>query len=272
VALFVSPGLIITPTETYPQTYPLVGWHNVVAFGNITADSSPSATPVTNLANPNTDQAWASASTAEQLVTISSLNDEIDYLAVARHNFGSAGIEISVETLSGEPAAVWEEVIAATLVADDSPLMLQWEAATVIGVRLRLVPGATAPSAAVLYVGKSLRMMRGVQPGFTPIRDGMDVTIRNGRSEAGEFLGAIITGEQLSTVADFRFLDADWYLAEMRDFVASANRGAPFFWAWNPLDYPDEVGFCWLSGVARPVKSQLSGEIDISLSMGGLAL
>lgn len=272
MALFVSSALIITPSEVYPQTYPLIGWQNLVRFSNISTASSPTATPVTNLANPNTDQVWASASTAEQLVTISSLDDEVDYLAVARHNFGSAGIEISVETLSGEPGAVWEEVIAATLVADDSPLMLQWEAATVIGVRLRLVPGATAPRAAVLYVGKSLRMMRGVQPGFTPIRDGMDVTIRNGRSEAGEFLGAIITGEQLSTVADFRFLDADWYLSDMRGFVAAANRGAPFFWAWNPLDYPDEVGFCWLSSIARPVKSQLTGEIDISLSMGGLAL
>lgn len=270
--ILISPALVITPVDTYPATYPVVGWDNQVAFSNITSDSADTSYPVTNLANPNTSQKWLSAGTAEQLVTVSSLEGLSDYVGIARHNFGTAGIEVSVEGITAEPGAVWEEVFPGVLPADDTPLLLRFASDYYIGLRLRLIPDATAPSAAVLYAGLALVLMRGLQPGFTPITAGQTVEMLNGRSERGEHLGAIITGQARDSTATIKTLDPDWYTENMKPFVDAANLGQPFFFAWNPSEHPDEIGFCWFESTVRPVYAQLTQEIDISLPMGGLAL
>lgn len=71
--IILAPSLIITPDGEFPNTYPVIGWHNQVLFNQIAADSSVAAYPASNLANPQTSSKWLSAITTEQLVTASSL-------------------------------------------------------------------------------------------------------------------------------------------------------------------------------------------------------
>lgn len=272
MAIILAPSLVITPVDEYPATYPLIGWHNQVAVGSITADFEEDAYPVTNLANPVTAKVWLSSSTAEQLINVSGLDGLTDYVALARHNFGSTGALVSVEAITAEPGAVFEEVFAGSLLADDAPVMILFTEDYYTDVRLRIVPDGTAPTAAVLHVGKSLRMMRGVQTGFVPLRDAAVPELVEGLSESGEFLGAIITSQSRTTVADFKALDRAWYIENVRPFVIAGNKGWPFFFAWNPEDYPDDVGYCWFAGTTRPNAAYLAGELDLSLSMSGLGL
>lgn len=271
MALVLSPGLIISPTISRPH-YPRIGWDSQVTASNVSADSETATGPATNLANPDTVTGWISGSTAEQLVTVTGLTGESDYLGVARHNFGSTGATISVEGLTAESSPSYVEVLAGALLADDAPVVLQFEKDFYTALRLRIVPDGTAPRAAVLYAGELLAMQKGLQPGHTPLSRGQDTELATGRSESGEHLGAIVVGQSLSSRADFRLLTAAWYKADMAPFISAANLGAPFFFAWDPENHPEDVAYCWLTAPARPVLNQFTHHHDISLQLGGLAL
>lgn len=270
--IFASPALVIAPSDVVPANFPRIGWTNKVTLANVSADHELSAYPATNLANPNTSLRWESDSLAEQVVTVSGLDGEVDYIGIARHNFGSGGMSISVEAITAESDPAFVEVLPVVLPADDGALLLQIEPGFYTSIKLRIVPDTVAPTMAVLYVGKLLSVMRGLQPDFTPLRDSGAIELVNGRSERGEHLGSIITGAELSTAAQISVLDPEWYYANMASFVRAANRGLPFFFAWNPLEYPDDVSFCWFSANVRPVMAILTREINLSMPLKGLAL
>lgn len=271
MGIFLSPGLIITPTISKPH-YPRIGWDNKVTASNVSAASETTAGPATNLANPDTVGGWISGSTAEQLVTVTGLTGESDYIGIARHNLGSTGATVSVEGLTAESSPSWVEVFEGALFADDAPVVLQFEKDFYTGLRVRIIPDGTAPRAAVLYAGELLAMQKGLQPGHTPLSKGQDTELATGRSEAGEHLGAIVVGQSLSSRADFRLLTAAWYAENMASFIAAANLGAPFFFAWDPENHPEDVAYCWLTTPARPMLNQFTHHHDISLALGGLAL
>lgn len=271
MALFVSPGLVVSPVDSAPAWYPLIGWQNVVTFGKLSATSSASGYPVTNLASDSTIERWKGGSAAELLVTVSDLNDQIDYVGIARHNLGTAGIQVSVETLTAEPGAVWTEVFAPVVLGDNAPAVLRFSAATIIGLRLRLAAGTAAPDIAVLRVGKLLKMQRGLQADFVPLHRAVTREKLNGRSEAGDYFGAIVTNAAAGSTAQFKMLGASWYDSNAAAFVLAANKGGPFFFVWDPDAHPGEVAYCWLSEDATPRFPMLNKNYyDLSLSIGGI--
>ncbi len=263
-----NPSLIITPSADLDTRLPVIGWHNVVTVATIAATSEDADHPVTELANQITYLYWLSASTGTQYLTATlSGVDEVDYVAIARHNLGSAGVTVSVEANIG---AGWVEVFPAYLPADDKPLLLRFTGvASPTGVRVKLVPDGTEPSAAVLYIGKLLVMERGVQPGHTPLPYALSRNIVSGRSVSGEYLGRIEHGAALKSSANFRFLTADFVREELNPFLED---GGPFFFVWQPEEYPDEVGYAWCANDPIPTISHLSNFSDVTLELEALAL
>lgn len=271
MSIVLSPALVIGASSTFPLSHPMVGWRNQVVFGNVTADSSAAGYPVTNLGNNSTANRWLSAITAEQVVSVSDLEGQTDYVGIARHNL--VGASVSVEAITAEPGAVWEVVHPGLVPADNGPIVLLFEAGFYTDVRLRIAPADEAPSIAVLFVGESLVLQRGIQPGFTPIVDGKENDLVTGWSESGEHLGSILDGAMSTNSADFKAIDSAWYRENMRAFVAAGNAGEPFFFAWNPQHHPAEVGYCVFSGMARPVINYGGGHyLDISIPMNAVAL
>lgn len=271
MSVYLSPGLVVSPAAGESPISPYIGWQNQVAFGNITADNEAAGKPITNVANPSTANWWLSASTAEQLVTVSDLEGETDYVGIAGHNFGSAEIVVSVEAITAEPGADWEVVHTGAAPADNGPLLLRFEKDFYVGVRLRLVPDGVAPRMAVLHVGELIVIPTGISPGYTPITEGRDVDVVGGTSVGGDFLGNIVTGASLRTTTPLKLLPKDWYETVFSPFVRAFNEGEPAFFAWSPVYRPNQVGYCWIDGSANPVISQSDGKYDIDIPMRGVA-
>ncbi len=61
----------------------------------------------------------------------------------------------------------------------------------------------------------------------------------------------------------------DWY-RETFDPLLQSARALPFFFAWRPQDYSDEVGYCWLTANARPVNQRNNGMMSITLPIAGI--
>lgn len=266
--LIISPNLIISgDTADINENSPLIGYRNLVTVSNVTSTTAAAGYPVTNTANPATHLFWKGASSiANETVTVTlSGSVDVDYVGIARHNFGSAGVAVSVQTFDG---STWTER-AAALPGDDSPLLFRFTKDQYDGVRLVLSPGSAVPQMAVLYVGELLALQRRIYVGHTPINYGIQSNVVVGRAERGHYLGRVITGQHTETSVDLQNLTPAWYRANMHPFVLAAQE-RPFFFAWRPSTYPLEVGYAWLTSDPIPKNQLPNGMMQVQLDMSGI--
>lgn len=246
---------------------PIIGIDNQLTTGNVTATDAASGYPVTNLANPSTLERWTASSTGIKYLTCTLPGSKlIDYVGLAAHNFGTAGIAVSVEADTGSG---YTEVVAPVLLPDDRPLIIRFDRGTYAGVRVKLGTGSAAAQCAVMYVGKYLALQRNLYVGHTPINLNRNRNVITGMSEDANFLGRITTGRTASTSISLQNLTPGWYRTYMDPFLEQAET-RPFFFAWRPQGYPREVGFCWLTGNPTPKNQRANGMMQIDLSLGGL--
>jgi hypothetical protein len=276
MSIVISPSYVIAPSISgggaIDGDNPVIGYHNLATPGTITADTAAAGFPAANLGNPSTNLRWVgevSDPVEDEHIAIATVTDDnrdVDYIAVARHNFGSAAIAVSVEYFD-DPA--WVELIAPVLLAGDGPALFRFPPLAYAALRLRLQPGDAAPSAAVVYAGQLLVLQRKIYVAHTPIPYGRKTKVTNARSEAGHFLGRIVLNQATATEVKLQNLTPAWYRAYLDPFIRQAVEN-PFFFAWRPGSYPREVGFAWLTDDPKPVNSLGNGMMSIELSMSGV--
>lgn len=273
--IIISQGLVLSPVDDVGPDNPVIGYRNLVTPDALMADFEAAGFPVTNLANPNTSSMWIGEEDYdEQYIEVEiSTSDDIDYIAIARHNFGSDRIEVAVEAYTetdmyDEP--IWVELFPGIMPADDRAIIWRFEPQSLAGIRLRLEPGDDAPMLAVLYVGRLLVLQRRIYVGHTPITYGRRAQITSGRSETGNFIGRIVTGEHLETSVSLQNITPAWYRSQMEPFVKAAQT-EPFFFAWRPQSYPLETGFAALANEPQPTNQRSNGMMQIDLDMIGVA-
>lgn len=259
--------IIIPQNESLPNN-PRIGWHNVVTIDNVTASQEAPNHPVTDLANPLTFLYWAGTSTAEQSITVQ-LGEAtaIDYLGLARHNFGSGGISYKVQYSSD--GAAWSDATDTESPSDDKVIIHQFTQRTASWWRLLLTPTSTIPRIAVMYLGRILVVQRRIYVGHTPLPYARATTVSTGRSENGQFLGRVVRRRSYENNIDLSNLKPDWYRENMEPFLADAESN-PFFFAWRPEDYSDEVGFVWPTGDVRPRNQRSNGMMQVSIGVQGI--
>lgn len=247
--------------------HPIIGWRNVVTAATIAADAAAANFPASNLANPATHLEWRGASAVLQYLTITTNEvDPIDYVAIARHNFFSAEISVSIE---GFIASVWTEIVQPVMLPDDGPALFRFTAQSLSQVRIKLASGSDIPRAAVVYCGKLLVVERRIYVGHTPMPHARKSNIANGRSEAGNFLGRIVLGSWRESTVPLSLISPAWYRANMDPFLAVA-KDTPFFFGWRPQSYPREVGYGWLTDDPMPTPDGTSHLLAFDLHVGGV--
>jgi hypothetical protein len=264
---------------------PIIFWNNLVTISNVT---TPQGTddpdfPITNVANPSLGLKWKQDYTDSPVSmpdTISIRTENlgpINYIAIAGHNFGTAGAIVALEGTS-EPSGSSPDVsspeegewITGFQMTDDAPLVMMFGEVETDFVRLRLhnTGGTTPLEIAVIYVGKATVMDEGIQAEHTPLPLAKARNSIVGQSENGSFLGRIVMGEWVQSTATFANLESPWVRDELVPFLEFAAE-YPFFYAWSPNTYPDEVAFAWMEG--DPVPSfDIDGYASVSFDMKGL--
>lgn len=266
--IVISSAVVLARVAPTDGDLPVVGWRNVVTPSTITATSQQDNFPASNLANPATHLEWRAPAAGEQYLTIVTNEvDPIDYVGVARHNFGSGEIAVSV---AGLIADEWVEIVEEVMLPDDSPAIFRFAPASFAQIRLRLQAGALAARAAVVYAGRLMQLERKVYVGHTPLPHGRKTSVVNNRSESGGFLGRIVLGEWRETTVPLSLITPGWFRAEMVPFLKGAAE-RPFFFAWRPQSYPLEVGYGWLTDDPRPAPAAPSNLVALELSISGVA-
>lgn len=271
-----SPNLVLTsPTEDFGPDNGVLGYHNLVTSSNITASDQNDSYPDVNMASPATYNRWVSDSDDEQTIEITlDYDGTVDYVAIARHNF-SSGVQVAVAALTeitdSDGFFEYEDVVVPFIPEDDSPILIRFTPQYTTSIRITLTPDTSIlPTIGVVYVGKLLILPRRIYVGHTPITDGIDTRFYTNISESGEFLGRVITGENLTTGFNMQNIDPVWFRNNMRQFIRAAKE-LPFFWAWRPYSFPREVGYAWLTNNPKPNNQRPNGMVEIELQMGAIS-
>lgn len=276
----ITSGLVLGADEDFNADSPIIGYENLVLTSNVSATTEDPDYPAANLANPATNLLWRSAagspSSPEYITVILDTEEQVDYLAIARHNFGTNFTPVSVEglaTADGSPLD-WFELVSAQLLPNNGPVIFRFEKQSLYAVRLKigepLGSELLVPELAVMYVGELLILQRRIYVGHTPIPYGREIQVANHRSVSGAFLGRIILSSTRKTGVNLQNLTPSWYRLYFDPFLIAAQE-IPFFFAWRPGDYPLEVGYCWLTNDPKPANQRPNGMMSVDMELEGVA-
>lgn len=256
---------------------PRIGWHNLAVFGTLSADSEQDAYPASNMANPATYLMWRAAANVEQSVLVSLPEaEQIDYVGVYGHNWGSKNTTVHLE-YSTNGGASWVAAAPPTIPdADDRVFFREFDAIVAADFRLRLVPSGELyddpPEAVLLYVGRVLTVPRRIYVGHGPVNLNRSARTSTGLSESGQFLGRVLLS--ITNEAEFAIqnLEADWVYDEFDPFARSCI-DRPFFLAWRPAAYPQGTALAWFQGsLPQPSNAKENGLMTVGFKVQGLIL
>lgn len=251
-----------------PANLPIIGWQNKAT--SAWASSEAAGYPATNMINPSTFLKWKATSTAAQSIAFFgvSMTGTIDYVGIAKHNLGTVGADVELRG-SFDGGFSYPVSIATFSPADDSPIIIAFTGAAYTAVVL-LTGATSAPiQVGVVYVGQRLTIPCRLYVGHTPLKYARSPNVVTSRSENGNFLGRVVIGGKSSSKASFKNIKPDFYRASVDPFIKSAD-STPFFFAWRPDSYPNEVGYAWLTDDAIPVNQRANGMMQFELNMTGI--
>lgn len=259
--------MIILPAGATLPNHPRIGYANVVPDGGISSGSAAAGFPVSNLLNPTTYLAWRGSSTAAQTVTFSfGTATAVNYLGIAAHNLGTSGITYTLQ--SSDNNMTWT-TIASDAPDDDKPIIHEIADTSANYYRLQLSSGSVAAQIAVVYLGDVLRMERRIYVGHQPVPFGYRRDVSTGRAEQGQFLGRTQRRTTLEFSVAMPNLTPAWCRSDLLPFIDVSDI-TPFFWAWRPEDYPDEVGYCWTLGDPQAKNQRPNGMMEFSMQVQGI--
>lgn len=272
--IVISKNLVLSEPEQFGLNNPLIGYENLVTMINVEATSSEDNYPATNLANPATYAMWKATSAVAQDLDFT-IDAECEYVGIARHNLGTQHIGVTIygatETDSdGNPDFDDTPLVEEQMPSNDAPLMFRFTRQSLLAVRVHLAAGDGAPQIAVVYVGNLLTLQRRIYVGHTPITMGRQNRYQTSGSESGQYVGSILIAESRATSISMKNLTPDWYRTYFEPFLSTQKR-TPFFFAWRPQDYPDEVGYVWMTTDPRPLNALSNGMMAVDMAVEGIS-
>jgi len=253
--------------------HPIIGWRNVATALNISASSSDPLYPPGNLANPATHLFWKGTTIGglhSITVSLPTGTEAMDYVAIARHNLGTTATPVTIGYYDTATPPVFTELVGPTILPNNEPALFRFTEQALDTITVNLGAGAGAiPQISVVYAGKLLVLPRKLYQGFAPINYGRIAKVTNGRSEAGHFLGRIVLQEFVKDTVPLSLIDPAYFRNNISEFLID-SKARPFFFAWRPQSYPDEIGYAHMTNDPVPVNEAPHGLVAMQMEMTGI--
>lgn len=242
---------------------------DTVTGNNVTVSSEIDGAPRDAPLRPDTAEYWQAAALPATWTVDLGRFCNIDYVGIAAHSFGSDRCSVLVET--SPDGVTYTEFADDVMPADDAPIMILGDLLSARFVRITLEGLGDVARMGVVYIGEALAMQRAVAGSYRPITMSRETVTYQGLSRGGQFLGQSFRRNGVKGSAAFKYLDADWVRANFDDF-SKAARQYPYFFAWNPQDFPDEIGYVWTAQDIVPMYMGLIDQMEVSWEMKGIGL
>lgn len=253
-----------TDEPPFPLNHARIQWDNVMQVYSTLVDNTGTNTAI-NALKPNTGERWRFPQTGGSALmrTDFAAPKQWDTVCVGAHNVGSLGGTVRVQYVpaGGGGALIFDDIQP----ENDDPIMLHSQALISSQSIQITVFGATG-TVEVGYVsaGVALQMPRPFFGGHSPINDSDVTRYYHNMSESGNIIGQEIRSQGYQTSAQWNNIPDAWCRTYFGAFKQYAKTN-PFFFAWNLLEYPTDVGFV---RVNKDINAPYSGTRNLrSISM-----
>lgn len=254
-------------TPPFPLNHARILYENVLQGYNSITDTGPTGTAI-NAIKPNTWERWKFSTAANTLIVDFSTAVDFDTVCIASHNLSNAGATIAVY-YEPEPGGVFLELDTKTPTNNEPICFYSETLLDALTIEIRITGASGVPQIGYISAGESLQMQRPFFNGHIPITDGDVTEYYSNRTESGEIIGQQIRRQGYQTSADWRYIDDTWYRNYFDPFKKAAKL-TPFFFMWNLLEYPDDVGFCRISqDINCPMQNGFTTKRTISMTLLG---
>ena len=267
MAVHISSSMVIGSfPEIFPLTHARIGYRNIVRTADVTVSGTSPETSFLSLQNDFTNEAWEADSLSSTVTIDAGSAQRVDYTGIASHNLGSAGHVVSIEY--SFDATNWVLVNEFTPV-DDSPTMSLFSRISARYWRINISGGSEPAQIAILYFGEALAMQRPIYGGHGPITLNRSITKREAVTESGQFVGNVVVRRGVTATYSWNNLTAAWYRSDFDPFALHAL-SKPFFIAWRPEPYPQEVAFGMAVDQPSPQNIGTRDLMSVSMQVRGL--
>ncbi len=247
--------------------YARIGYRSILTAANVSGTAGVTGFPLTAVVNPATYERYKPSALPATLSCDAGAAVTVDYVGIAAHTLGSTASTAYLESSTDNVTWTTRLTLAPTT---DQTIMGLIDPVAARYWRLR-VTGTTAPTIGVVKIGEVLTMPRTIYGGHTPLTLARVTAVRPVLSETGQWLGATQERKGFKTSFAWKHLGAAWYRANFDQFVATNPRVSPFFIAWRPYSFPDEVGYCWANDDIAPSNSGTRDWMDVGMSVEGFS-
>jgi hypothetical protein len=282
MTIYISNSLYIAGIDAdINENNPIIGYQSVLTPSGIIASDTVFGRSPGNMWTPDTSNVWqgedATTSTTQYITLINQFNDPIDYIGVARHNFGTVGFTYTIQH-STDGGSTWADVAGPRVIATNNAIVDYFDSLLSGQFRIRLQKTAAtiaAPIIAHVKMGEALVLQRRIHADYEPPLCDYVKKIQN-VSESGQFLGQIVVRKYKKPGAIKQSNNTPEFVREkIIPFIQHCNGQvevedtsvSTFFWAWRPSDYPDEVVYCWSPSIEMPTnqsgKSHMTWSAEI---------
>lgn len=242
------------------ENFSIIAYQTWAKDGTWTASSEAADFPALSAKYPTTTQFWKPSSSPSWLKVDLGAARDIDYVGIVGK---TAGLTVTVEYSNDD--AAWTPVDS-VIPADNTAQIYLFEEVSARYWRVSVSGGI--PAIATVYVGKAMVMQRGLYDGHSPINLSRQVGYTTNITETGQFAGRSVVKKGLATSASWQHLTGNWYREYFDKFVQEAI-SRPFFWVWNPTEFPQEVAFCWTNNDISPANASRRDWMDVSFDLEG---
>ena len=192
----------------------------------------------------------------------------VDYIAFAVHNLGDVTSQ-PVTLQASDDGITWSDIVGIEF-EDNRPLLMHMKERTHQHWRL-LFPGVTENvQIGILFIGKLLQVQHTIYDGLNVPNLSREEKIIPNRSEGGQFLGQLLSSQAYKSSFSFEHLDPQWYRDRFDPFVVKSQTW-PFFIAWRPASYPNDLVFARRTSDIKPTNHGEIGLVSVSLDIEGHA-
>jgi hypothetical protein len=249
---------------------PRIGYEDLLASGAVASTYAEADYPASNLQNVSSAEYWQSTDNFNvQYLTMQVTPSPVNYFAIAGHNLRGAELKLQYRLDPGDP---WIDKTDPVIPGDNNAIMwLFGEEQSASYWRLYIEPDpGVYPRIAVAYLGPVLTLQRRTYVGHKPVTFNRSTNVVSGMSESGQYLGRVVRSRSLSTQLSQQNVDPAFY-REYIDPFAIAAQTRPFFMAWRPSTYPEEIGFCWLTKDITLENQLANGFVKFDITCNALA-
>ena len=191
-----------------------------------------------------------------------------NYFAVFGHNLGTVGSSVQLQYSDDE--VIWVNATGAYSPAGTEGVFRAFDTIQAKYWRIKVNSPSQAPLIAVIMLGEALVFPWNPDVGFSPASLNFDDKYSNVQSQNGVFLGRSIYRSGTSGRISVDLLDPVWIRDVWMPFVQS-TRTKPFVFAWDYLNHPTEVVYCWTAKNQKPPKYSQPNYMRIDLHFEALS-